>query len=140
MGDRTSKGKSRTQARHDAARRAQQALELRAARVSWDVIADRCGYGSKGAAYSAVQRALKNLPREAAKQLREIELESLDSLERGLTAAALRGHLGAVDRVLRIKDSRAKLTGLYEAPADTGVDEVREALATFLHSAKVNGR
>lgn len=131
MGDTTAGGKSRTQARIDAAARAKKALELRAARVPYDTIARECGYGSRGAAYKAVQRELASLPKEAAKHLRETELESLDTLERAVLSAALRGNLGALDRVLRIKDARARMMGLYEAPEDSGIQEVREALTEF---------
>lgn len=118
------KDQSRTGNKANTAERARKALEMRAARMPFQVIADRLGYSSRGAAYNAVKRELSRIPREAAKELRNVELDSLDNLERRLMTQALNGNLGAVDRVLRIKESRARLAGLYEVQADTGVDEV----------------
>lgn len=126
------KGQSKIAAREEAAKRAAKALRLRAMRVSYDEIARQCGYASRGAAHQAVKRALAAIPREAAKELRTSELEGLDIAERALAARLARGDLRAIDRMLRIKDMRAKLTGLYEEHEDSGVDEVRAVLADFM--------
>lgn len=124
--------KSRAQYEKDAAEKRRTALELRARRMTYQQIADRLGYANRGVAYAAVKRELKAIPREAAKQLREIELESLDQAERALASRIVQGDLGAIDRMIKIKDMRAKLTGLYEAPVDSGVDEVKGVLAAFI--------
>lgn len=100
-------------------------------RVPWDTIAERLGYASRGAAYNAVKREIAKIPREAVNELRTVELESLDRLEQVAIRQALQGNLGAIDRVLRIKDARAKLTGLHDAPADTGIEEVKSVLAAW---------
>lgn len=53
---------------------------------------------------------------EDAQAVRQIELERLDALLSSLwTKAADRGDVGAVDRVLRIMERRAKLLGLDAA-------------------------
>jgi len=124
-------GLSRTAQRIAAAERAAKAAKLRSGRVGWQEIANECGYASRGAAYNAVQREIAKIPREAVSELRLIELDALDRIERVALAQALTGNLGAIDRVLRIKDARAKLTGLYEAPSDSGIDEVKTVLAAW---------
>ena len=115
---------------------ATKAVKMRTQRYSWDVIAQECGYASRGAAYNAVQRELAEIPREAVEELRAIELDSLDRAEEALQPALAKGSTYAVDSMLRIKAHRAKLTGLIEAPKDTGLGEVKEALAEFLAQAR----
>lgn len=115
-----------------AAERARKAMLLRAQRFSYDDIAKACGYANRSSAFNAVKRELAKIPREAAKELRISELESLDAAERAIARDVARGDLKAIDRMLRIKDARAKLTGLYEEPAETGVDEVKEVLGAWL--------
>ena len=60
---------SRTSKRFDAAKRAKRALELRIERVSFEEIARRCGYASRGAAYTAIRREIDKIPREVAREL-----------------------------------------------------------------------
>lgn len=129
MGD-TTPG-SRTQRRLSAAERATKAMRMRAARQPWDTIAKECGYGSKGSAHKAVQRELAKLPKVAAQELRETELESLDILEAKLFAQALKGNMGAVDRIVKLKNLRYDLTGVREAQDESGVTEVVAALASW---------
>lgn len=129
------KGQSKTERAIEAAQRAQKALRLRALRHSYDSIAKECGYSSRGAAHAAVKRELAKIPREAAKELRQSELEGLDIAERSLARALARGDLRAIDRMLKIKDMRAKLTGLYEQQAETGVEEVARVLGAFMGAA-----
>lgn len=129
MGD-TTPGNN-TERRLKAAERATKAMKMRAARATWDDIAKECGYGSKGSAHKAVQRELAKLPKVAAAELRQTELESLDLLEARLFAQALKGSLGAVDRIVKLKSLRYDLTGLREAQDETGVVEVMEALAAW---------
>lgn len=126
------KGLSKLQRQIEAAERAQKAMKLRAMRAPWDTIMKQCGYSSRGAAYTAVKRELSRIPREAAKELRISELETLDVAQRALGVRIASGDLGAIDRMLRIMDARAKLTGLYEEPAETGVDEVKAVLAAWI--------
>lgn len=126
------RGLSKTQRAIEAAERANKAMKLRAMRVSWDQIAKQCGYSSRGAASTAVKRELARIPREAAKELRISELEALDLAQRAISTQIAAGNFGAIDRMLRIMDARAKLTGLYEDIADTGVDEVKQVLGAWL--------
>lgn len=128
---RPGKGESKVEAKMTAAERAREATRLRTMRISWDTIATRLGYASRGAAYNAVQREIKKIPREAVNELRNVELESLDRMESAAIGAALAGNLGAIDRILRIKELRGKYTGVFEGVADTGIDEVKSVLAAW---------
>lgn len=128
----TTKGKTRTQIRAEARTREAKALDLRLLGYPHERIARELGYQHRSAAKKAIDRALAAIPREAAKQLRDIELERLDLAQRSLAEKIVRGHLGAIDRLIRIMDHRAKLLGLYERQADTGVAEIAEVLGAWL--------
>ena len=65
----------------DAARvitRVQRAAELRLMRMSWQQVADRTGYASRGAAYTAVMGYLRRQTDETISELREQESASYD--------------------------------------------------------------
>lgn len=103
----------------NAAARVEQALALRRAGVSYEAIARQCGYGSRAAAYTAVQRELKRTLQEPADALRLLELERLNDLYRAMAPKALKGDTWSVDRCLAIMERRAKLMGL-DTPTDSG--------------------
>lgn len=126
------KGKTRTQIAASAREREARALDLRLLGYSYDRIAREIGYAHRSAARKAVDRALKAIPREAALELRQIELERLDLLQRPLAPQIVRGHLPSIDRMLKIMDHRAKLLGLYEPQPDTGVAEIAAVLGSWL--------
>lgn len=98
------------------------ALELRKAGASYAQIAEVLGI-SRSAAHKAVARALDKViaeVRENADRLRALELERLDHLSRELWRQALKGHLGAIDRLLKVMERRAKLLGL-DAPTKADI-------------------
>ena len=98
-----------------ATEKQRQALELRKAGASYDEIARKIGYRSKSGAYKAVTSALNKMLKEPAEELRTLEMARLDRLLVGVWGAAVQGNQGAIDRVLRILERRAKLLGL-DAP------------------------
>jgi hypothetical protein len=129
--------------REEVAARRTRALQLRAAGVPYQAIADELGHTSKGAAAVDVTRALRDR-QDLLDGQRDLfvtlELERLDSLERAVQAvlrqASADGEksivLRASDRLLRIAERRAKLLGLdagggeQEVPADVNpLDELR---------------
>lgn len=128
----STKGKTRTQIRAEARTREAKALDLRLLGYSYDRIARELDYQHRSAAKKAIDRALAAIPREAATQLRDMELERLDLAQRSLADKIVRGHLGAIDRLIRIMDHRAKLLGLYEPQPDTGVAEIAAVLGSWL--------
>jgi len=91
------------------------AVELRKAGATYEMIAQQLGYSSKSTAFNAVNRVMQSTKREAGKEAFEIELRRLDDLFMSLWPSARSGELGAVDRCLRIMESRRKMLGL-DAP------------------------
>lgn len=89
------------------------ALELHLAGASYQAIANALGYGNKGTAYAAVQKALKDAQSEqaaaAVAEHAQSELARLDAMLTGLWPKARKGDLGAVDRVLKIEERRAQI-------------------------------
>lgn len=128
----TTKGKTRTQIAASAREREARALDLRLLGYSYDRIARELGFAHRSAARKSVERALKAIPREAALELRQIELERLDLAQQRIAKQIMSGHLGAIDRLLRIMDHRAKLLGLYEPQPDSGIAEVVSVLGAWL--------
>lgn len=126
-----------TQRRKTAAEKRAEALELRAMGYSYQAVADEVGYASKGAAHNAVSKGLADIPREAAEQARELELGRLDDLQMAAMNGALAGDLFAIDRVIKVIESRAKLLGLYNLPdnSDPGAEQAKAALLGFLQIA-----
>ena len=98
--------------RIEAKERQRQALELRKAGVTFEQIAVSVGFRSKQAAHDSVRRALADIPKLPAMELRTLDAERLDALEFAVWRTALAGDLGAIDRVLRILQQRARLLGL----------------------------
>lgn len=68
----------------------------------------------------AVMKELQKTQLEEAADYRSLELERLDAMQVQLWPQANKGNHGAVDRVLRIMERRAKLLGL-DAPAKSQV-------------------
>lgn len=105
----------------NAARRVALALDLRAKKMRYQDIAAQCGYGSAGAAHKAVMRELERTVSTDVEKMRREELNSLELLERKCWSRLEdkryeKSMLFAVDRILSIKERRAKLMGLDLAP------------------------
>lgn len=98
-----------------------QALELRKAGLTYARIAEICGYASKIGAHKAVQAAIRSTLREVAEDVRSLEIDRLDALLTGVYPQAIKGNQGAIDRVLRIMERRAKLLGL-DAPVQQEIE------------------
>lgn len=103
-----------TEQKVEIAERRKRVLDLRLAGVTYRAIAKAEGV-SHATIVSDVQAALADIPRHSADELRQVETERLDQLQRAVWGDALKGHLGAVDKALRIVDRRARLLGL-DAP------------------------
>lgn len=133
-------GASKAQRAATAKRRAE-AVAMRMSGATYDQIAEALGYASKAAAYVDISRALEASVAEQRRTVelyREEELQSLDVLLAEAWAILKRDHvtvshgriivddegnkllddgptLQAIDRVLKIRERRAKLLGL-DAP------------------------
>lgn len=119
-----------------------EAAELRAQRMSYPKIAAQQGC-SVSTAYERVKRAIAAVPFEAVEELRRVELESLDELERAAIEVLRTKHirvdhgrvievdgerliddspvLQAIACILRVKQQRARLVPQLEAPSRTEV-------------------
>lgn len=126
-----------------AAERDATAADLRSKGWTYQRIADELHYADKGEAHHAVSRVLKATVREAGDAARAMEHERLDRLSEAAWTVLERQHitvsngkvisldgqplpddgpvLQAIDRLLRISESRRKLDGL-DAPSRVSVD------------------
>lgn len=113
----------------DAALSQTEALRLRQQGFTFEQIATRLGYSDRSGAYRAVMVALKETTTEPNAEMRSLELSDLASLQDALWPSAIGGDQGAVDRVLKIMERRAKILGLDAAPKlPTGeLDELIQA-------------
>lgn len=100
-----------------ALQRQQRAIELRRAGRSYREIARQVGIGVASAhrLITAAIADVRAIVQDDAAEIRALELSRLDGLLGALWPKARQGDLGAVDRVLRIMERRAKLLGL-DAP------------------------
>lgn len=108
--------------RAQVAERRTKAIAMRAAGQSWDSIAKKLGYATRGAACNDVARALDARLKEQADQLdhlRAIELEHLDTLRQRMEKLAKSTDeeiaMKAVDRLIKIGERYSRLQGL-DAP------------------------
>lgn len=91
-----------------------EALGLRKSGATYAEIGKALGITEQGA-YKAVMRSLRRLNEkivEGAEELRRIEIERLDRMLLGIWTQAKAGHLGAIDRAIKISERRARLCGL----------------------------
>lgn len=129
-------GESRTSERRICAvDRQRQALQLRAAGLSYRAIADQLGYAGPSGAFKAVISALDDTVREPAREVRVLELERLDRLLAGVWEKATAGDIQAVAAALRVMERRARLLGL-DAPDKSVALEVE--LEQFLSALPVD--
>lgn len=97
--------------------RQQAALELRRAGRGYVEIGNQLGI-SKSAAHRMVTQALAEARQQIEAEVHELkseELSRLDGMLAGIWPDARKGNVGAIDRVLKIMERRAKLLGL-DAP------------------------
>jgi hypothetical protein len=116
-----------------------QALELRKQGYSYAKISE--GLRKKGivrswqAVEKAVKRAIADITREIAEEVKVLELERLDELLVPSMRMARNGNLGAIDRALKIMDRRAKYLGLDMSTGREGEgstpEEFRALMAGF---------
>jgi len=95
-----------------ALQRAAQAVELRLAGYSFSKIAETLGYADQSGAYRAVKRSIEREIQEPSEALLKTEIVRLEKLQQAVWNNALNGHLGAIDRLLKIMERKGKLQGL----------------------------
>lgn len=104
----------------NAAQRATLALKLRASKMSYEQIAQQCGYADRGSAHKAVQRELQRSVVANVEELRREEAATLDIMQVECMKLFMdkenKGRLFAADRLLQIMERRARLFGLDAKP------------------------
>jgi hypothetical protein len=100
-----------------AAERRREAIRLRRAGSTYDSIGAALGV-TRSTARKLVVGEFDRLnleTGEAAQELRTLEAARLDEIQEAIWPRAVQGHLGAIDRVLKVMERRARLLGL-DAP------------------------
>ncbi|MDP7720757.1 hypothetical protein [Mycobacterium sp. TY814] len=111
-----------TQNRPDAdeRQRAAQALELRTSGLTYAAIAAELKYSDESGPRKAVDRLLSRIECEGAEELRQLEGQRLDAMQRAIWPKACSGDMDAIRTALSIMGRRAKLLGL-DAPTRVAV-------------------
>lgn len=128
------RGESKSSPRRIRAKdKAAEALRMRAAGYTYKDIAATLGYASHSSAQEAVEREMALIPREAAKQLLDLEVtrcdELLVKLEAGMKGAKGMSLAKLVESAIKVAERRAKLLGL-DKPTSLAVSiEDNELLA-----------
>lgn len=116
----------------NAAGRAIEAMNLAIQGLPYDEVARRAGYGSRGAAFKAVQRELQRTLQHQGDELRAIEIARLDTLLAAMMPKAISGDDDStwfVDRCLAIAERRAKLCGI-----DMAANQAAMAATTLIRT------
>jgi len=113
----------------ETAERYRKALELRKAGATYDQIAAQLGYSAKAAARHAVQAAIKEIIREPAEEVIQLELSRLDAMLLGCWTKAKSGDVHCIDRALRIMERRASYLGI-DAPKRSSTEMAGELKVT----------
>ena len=91
------------------------ALEMRKAGHTFQVIADNLGYRGPSGAYDAVMSAIKTTLQEPADELRKMEVERFDVMINSLWPKVLNGDARATEVAVKVMERRAKMLGI-DAP------------------------
>ena len=94
--------------------REREIVEWRIEGLTWRQIAERVGMSPAGT-LKAYNRAMVKTLKPATDELRELELDRLDTLQQTYWQPAVAGNMRAADFILKVIDKRAKLLGL-DAP------------------------
>lgn len=105
-----------------------QALEFRKLGLPYKAIGEKLGVTANTACRYVKKEIeiINKLNNESAEELRRMELERLDLAMSAIAPQVRQGHLGAVDRWLRISERRSKLLGLDAAPRMNHLDMFRQ--------------
>lgn len=104
----------------DERQRAARALELRTSGMTYAAVAANLDYSDESGARKAVDRLLSRVEYEGAEELRRLEGQRLDAMQRAIWPQACSGDLDAIRTVLTIMGRRTKLLGL-DAPTRVAV-------------------
>jgi len=99
-----------------------QVVELRRAGATYEECARAVGYATAQGAYVAYHRALKRTLLDAgADEMRQVELDRLDRLQRAAWPKAMAGEVQSIAAVIKLMERRSRLLGL-DAPTKVQAD------------------
>lgn len=107
-----------------------QCMNLRRSGATYSEIGAQVGI-SRQAAFKHVKTEMLSLAEvasEDASAIRALEIDRLDRLQLGIWSSASTGHLGAIDRILKIMERRAKLLGI-DSPTLVAEIPIEEAMS-----------
>lgn len=126
----------------EAWHRACEALRLKTEeKLSYREIAERLGYKSPASVYEAVQRVLRFMPSESVQDLRSMESEKLDRLEKQLDELIFaqggdkRFVARNVEVAVKVMERRAKLMGI-DAPEKHDVNVAGPTVIEYVRDEK----
>lgn len=105
--------------------RARQALAMRRGGASYDQISREMGI-NKSNVCRMIKKEIASIPREAAEDVRLMELARLDTMFRSIWEKAAKGDGYSIERCLRIMKRRAEYLGLDEPKTLTQVNVLLE--------------
>jgi hypothetical protein len=111
--------------RLERAEMARKVLELRKAGAGFEQIAKQLDLANKSVSWKLFASAIKEVIREPAETVLQLELTRLDAMLLGMWSKAKTGDPQAVDRVLRIMERRSFYLGL-DQPKALKVEMARE--------------
>jgi hypothetical protein len=113
----------------DDAERMRKALRLRRDGHSYQEIADELGWASRSSSFTAIKKAIAEIPREAAEDLIQLEVERLTALIKK-TVEIMRGEYVKVDhgRIVRDDDGNAILDPMPRLRAISELRRLSESL------------
>jgi hypothetical protein len=107
---------------------------LRLQGASNDEIAAELGYANRSVTWKLIQSAIREIKREPAEAVLQLELTRLDAMLLGVWSKAKTGDIQAINSALRIMERRAAYLGL-DQPKGLKVEMARE-LEGFLERLK----
>lgn len=99
----------------DERQRAVRALDLRTSGMTYAALAAELGYSDESGPRKAVDRLLSRVEHEGVSEMRQLEGQRLDAMQRAIWPQASGGDIDAIKAALNIMGRRAKLFGL-DAP------------------------
>jgi len=128
----------------NAVQRVSLAVKLRATRMPYDSIAKQCGYANASACRKAIMRELDRTVVKNIEALRSEEMDSLDRLESECWKIFYdknreKGQLFAADRILQIKERRAKLMGIDTKPDELSAQQPYTKRIILTHELSTGG-
>lgn len=99
------------------------ALDMKVAGFTYEQIEEELGYSvGSGAAWKIVDKALKEIPRQSAEELLQLEFLRLEKVILGLARKGFKGDVPSAEAIRKTVMDQAKLMGLENITDDGGME------------------